>query len=78
MALDLQKLSNKSNLKRSRASLKQETVYRDNHSQNIWDKLYFSCEIAHYGKSLISVFQEIFTSFIDKILISEEGLSTRQ
>ena len=77
MALDLQKLSNKSNLKRSRASLKQETA-RDNHSQNIWDKLYFSCEIVHYGKSSISVFQEIFTSFIDKILISEEGLSTRQ
>ena len=34
-ALDLQKLSNESNLKGSRASLKQEAVFRDNHSQTI-------------------------------------------
>ena len=26
-----------------------------NHSQNIWDKLYFSCEIAKYRKVLISI-----------------------
>ena len=25
-------------------------------------KIYFSCEIVYYGKSSISVFQEIFTS----------------
>ena len=31
-----------------------------NHSENIWDKLYFSCEIAHYVKGSSSVFQEIF------------------
>ena len=40
-----------------------------NHSQNIFDKLYFSYEIAHYGKGLVSVFQEIFAS-ADKIFIS--------
>ena len=35
MALELQKLSNKSNLKMSGDSYKQETVSKDNHSQNI-------------------------------------------
>ena len=29
---------------------------RNNHSQNIWDKLQFLCEIAHYGKGSISAF----------------------
>ena len=32
----------------------------DNHSQNVWDKLEFLWEIAHYRKSSISVFQKIF------------------
>ena len=32
--------------------------------------------IAHYGKSSVSVFQEIFTS-ANKIFISGRGLSTR-
>ena len=48
-----------------------------NHSQNISDKLSFSCEIAHYEKSQISIFQEIFAS-TDKTFISGGGLSTRQ
>ena len=30
------------------------------------DKLWFSCEIVHYGKSLNSIFQEFLAS-IDKI-----------
>ena len=47
----------------------------NNYSENIWDKFKFLCETAHYGKSLISVFQEIFIS-TDKILISGEGLCT--
>ena len=47
-----------------------------NPGQNISDKLYFFCEIAPYGKSPISVFQEFFAS-IDKILILGAGLSTR-
>ena len=47
-----------------------------NHSQNIWDWLLFSCEIAYYRKSLISVFQEFFAS-IKKILIMGGRLSTR-
>ena len=37
----------------------------------------FSCEIAHYGKSSISVFQEIFAK-TEKKLILGGGLSTRQ
>ena len=31
-----------------------------NHSQGIWGRLWFSCEIAHYGKGLIFVFEEFF------------------
>ena len=44
--------------------------------QNISYKLQFFCEIAPYGKSSISIFQEFFAS-IDKILILRAGLSTR-
>ena len=44
-----------------------------NHSQNIWDKLYFSCEIEHYGKSSISIFQELLTC-TDKTFILTGGL----
>ena len=62
MALDLPKLLSKSSFKGPGASKKQNTVYRDNHLQNIWDKIYFSCEITHYGKNSISIFQEFFAS----------------
>ena len=48
-----------------------------NHSENISDKPQFPCEIAHYRKSSVSVFQKIFNS-TDKIFISGGGLSTRQ
>ena len=37
--LELQKLSNKSNLKGSEAIQKQKTVFRDNNSQNVLDEL---------------------------------------
>ena len=47
-----------------------------NHSQNIRDKLHFSCETAHYGKSSISIFQQLFAS-IDKIFILGGRLGTR-
>ena len=40
------------------------------------DKLQFSCKIAPYGKSLVTIFQEIFTS-IEKIFILGGRLSTR-
>ena len=47
-------------------------------SQNIWDKFKFSCEIAYYVKSSISVFQESFAG-THKIFISGGGgLRTRQ
>ena len=47
-----------------------------NHSQNIRDKLHFSCETAHYGKSSISIFQQLFAS-IDKIFVLGGRLGTR-
>ena len=37
-------------------------VSRDNHGQNILDKLEFSCEIAQYGKTLICIFQQFSAS----------------
>ena len=30
-----------------------ELVY--NHSQNVWDKVQFSCDIVHYGESSVSI-----------------------
>ena len=39
-----------------------------NHRQNIWDKLWFSCKITHYGKSSICILQEFFPT-IDNIFI---------
>ena len=60
-----------SNLKRSEACLAQRNVLRDKHPPNVCDKLQFSCEIAHYRKSSISVFQEIFAS-ADKVLFRKE------
>ena len=46
----------------SGARKKEETVFSDNHLQNIWVKLEFSCEIEHYGDSKIPAFKKIFTS----------------
>ena len=44
----------------------------NSHIHDIWEnagqKRWFSCDIAHYGKSLISVFEERFIN-IDKIFI---------
>ena len=49
MALELLKSSKKLSLKGSWASNDQKNVCRPNNSQNIWDKLYFSCEIEQNG-----------------------------
>ena len=38
-----------------------------------WDKLYFSCDIAHDGKDSVSIFPEFFTS-IDKTSVLGHGL----
>ena len=46
-----------------------------NHGQNIRDKLQFLCEIGHYGKSSISIFQEFFAS-MKKVFILVGRLST--
>ena len=46
-----------------------------NHLRNFWDELQFSCEIAHYGKSLIFIFQKFFASII-KIFILARKLGT--
>ena len=47
-----------------------------NNGQNIWDKLYFSSEIAYYKEISNTVFQEAFAS-IDKIFFLRGGLGTR-
>ena len=44
-----------------------------NNSQNVGDKLYISCETAHYGKNLVFIFQGILAS-THKIFISGVGL----
>ena len=56
--------------------LEAKNVSKDNHSQNIWDWPWFSCEIAHYWKSLISVLEE-FVASTKKMLILTGGLGTR-
>ena len=61
---------------RSGGSYKQEQVSRDNHSQNIWDWVCFSCEIAHCGKSLISASAGFFAS-IKKTLFWAGSLGPR-
>ena len=66
MALDLQRLSNNQIWR----GLWQRNVSRDNHPLNVCHKLQFSCEIVHYRKNSISVFQEIFAS-ADKVLFFE-------
>ena len=43
--------------------------------QNIWDKLWFLCEIAHYAKRLISIFKKFCVS-IDKIFILQGRLGS--
>lgn len=59
---ELAELSNKSNFKQSAASQKQRIVARDNHLQNAWEKLLFSCEMAPYGKSSIPILEEVLPS----------------
>ena len=56
---------------------KKKKFSKNNHGQNICDKLYFSCEIVLYMKNSIPVFREIFAS-TDKILILGGGLSIIQ
>ena len=51
-------------------------VSRVSYIPNIWDKLKFLCEIVHYGKNSISIFEEFFAS-IDKIFILAGRLDTR-
>ena len=61
-------MSRNTSFKEASVSYKQRTVSRDNHGQNIWDKLKFSCEIAYYEESSIYAFEEVFAS-IDKTFI---------
>ena len=71
--LELQKLSNKSNLKGSGAKLSPQTnnqkIFETNSSFHVKQRM--------LRESPSSVFQEIFTS-TDKIFISGGGLITRQ
>ena len=47
-----------------------------NGSRDIWGQLQFSCEIAHSGKGLISLFQG-FSASIDKAFILVGRLGTK-
>ena len=68
----LEKLFHEENYNRGALSLpdlhyaqfpkKQWNTFSYNHPQNIWDKLWFSCEIAHCGKNSISISLEILAS----------------
>ena len=51
-------------------------VSGDNNSQGILDQIWLLCEVPHYGKSLVSVFQEIF-SVINTIFVLGGGMDTR-
>ena len=42
-------------------------IYKNCKSMGTWEKLYFSCPIAHYEKILVFVLQQLFAS-INKIL----------
>ena len=57
------------------ASLYLMRIYGCNGSQDMWDWLWFSCEIVHSGKNLIFLFQEVSAS-IDKAFILAGGLGT--
>ena len=41
-------------------SSKQKVVFGDNHSNNLWDKLYLSCEVMVYENGLNCYFWEVF------------------
>ena len=47
-----------------------------NNRQIIWDKRWFSCEVEYYGKTSISIFEDVFAS-IDEFFILGGRLSTR-
>ena len=59
-ALELPKLSKKTSLEGSEASWKDDIVFRNNHSQNISDKLSFSCEITRYIYIYIYIYIHIY------------------
>ena len=74
-ALDAPKLSKKLSLKGCGTNKDQERFSREKQLQNILDWLYFSWKQAHYGKSLIAIFQDFFASTI-KIFLLSGGLNT--
>ena len=45
------------------ASKKHKTASMDNHGENIGDKIQFSYEIGHYGKSLNFIFAEFLGEY---------------
>ena len=44
--------------------------------ESIWDKLWFSCEVVHYGKALISIVRR-FSASVKGFLSLGGGLGTR-
>ena len=74
-SLIVTKIVQKVNFEGNWEELEAKAVSRDNHRKNIRDKLYFSCQIAQYRKTLISNFQQ-FSASINNILSLEGRLST--
>ena len=64
-------MSKKLSLKGSGMSKNQKEASRADKSQNVWDKLEFSSDVAHNGKRLISVSPKFFSSINQTILFVE-------
>ena len=66
-------MSKKLSLKGSGMIKNQKEASRANKSQNVWDKLEFSSDVAHNGKRLISVSPKFFASINQTILFVERS-----
>ena len=54
------------NFEGPRPSYKQKIISRDNHGQNIWDKLSFSCENTAMRENFNFYFSTVFCKFQKK------------
>ena len=74
-SLIVAKIVNQVKYEVDRDGLEAKNVSRDSHGQNISDKPWFSCEIAHFERSSISSFHGFFASIV-KIFILGGRLGT--
>ena len=56
---------------------KHSPTIRYKHGQNIWEKLSFSCEIVHHGKSSISIFKKSLKYFGEQFSGHEQIIISR-